>query len=196
VFAFQKLWRAPRSPPRKRSILSASHARIHAFRSESPRSQGMSRVRPAASGHVRMSATPRYTSVALRGLMAEGLGLLVFSSESCNQIPNLIQLSGGCERDHPEIAVRRIHPETRTVDTQYAGGVDEVDDEIGVGLSGRQIDLRHRVERGARACGRDARDGVCPRVHQLRALAQGGAERRLMGPISLESRDSGALHRH
>ena len=40
--------------------------------SESPRSQGMSRVRPRDSGHVKMMATRRYRPVALTGVSGEG----------------------------------------------------------------------------------------------------------------------------
>src|SRR5688572_7919749 len=157
MFAFQKLRIASTSPPRNRNSRSASHARIHAFSSESPRSHGMSRVRPAARGQVNTRATQKYSSAALTGVRGEGGGrtpcpLLVSSSESRNQIPNLVQLIGRCERDHSEIAVGGIHPESRAVHAQHTGGMDEVDDEIGVRPSWRQLDLRSEERRVGKEC--------------------------------------------
>src|SRR5918994_1460715 len=104
MLPFQKFRMASMSPPKNRSSRSASHARIHAFNNESPRSHGMSRVMPAARGQVNTSATATYRPVAARGLGAEGLALLVFSSKSCNQVPNLIQLLRRRERDHAEVS--------------------------------------------------------------------------------------------
>src|SRR5687768_4409316 len=114
MLAFQKFRIASTSPPRNRSRRSASHARIHAFNSESPRSHGISRVRPAASGHVKTRATAKYRMAVLRGERGEApLPLLVSSSESCNQIPDLVQLRRRRERDHAEVPIGWIHAEAR-----------------------------------------------------------------------------------
>src|SRR3989337_2799510 len=115
MLAFQKFLIASTSPPRKRRKRSASHARIHAFSRESPRSHGMSRVRPAANGQVNARATPRYSKATLAGLRADGLGLLVFSGKSSDQVPDFVQLLRRCERDHAEVSVTRIHAEPRAV---------------------------------------------------------------------------------
>src|SRR5688500_240810 len=102
MFAFQKFRMASRSPPKNRSSRSASHARIHAFSNESPRSHGMSRVMPAARGHVNATAMTRYRLAATTGVREDlsPLPSFVFGSKSCNQVPDLIQLLRRGERDH------------------------------------------------------------------------------------------------
>src|SRR3954463_3518596 len=108
MLAVQKPCMAWTSPERNLARWLASHSRIQQFSSESPRSHGMSRARPSTSGHVKASAMRRYSAAAV---LARKERVVEFA----DQIPDFVQLRRRRQKHHPEVALRRIHPEAGSV---------------------------------------------------------------------------------
>src|SRR6478672_1045289 len=102
-------------PERSRARWSTSHCRILQLSSESPRSHGMSRARPSASGHVKTRAMRRYSAAAV---LARKESFVEFA----DQIPDLVQLRWRGQKHHPEVTLAGAHAESGAVHAQHTCG--------------------------------------------------------------------------